>query len=142
VSSATDMSTPERLSVGAKVALAVEVLGSYARARRRLQRSGLREAVAAQRATASTGGDIPDPVASGRRLGRVVRRTLAVVPADTRCLAQSLTLTRMLSRRGIESRLVIGVRPGERFAAHAWVEHEGVALLPPGADRFEELLKL
>jgi hypothetical protein len=136
-----DMATPARLSLGEKAVLGLEVLTAYAGGRWRLRRLGLREAVAAQRAVEPQPTGIVDAVASGRRLGRIVRRTLSVVPADTRCLAQSLTLTRMLARRGIESRLVIGVMPGERFAAHAWVEHEGVPLLPPGG-RFEELVTL
>jgi transglutaminase-like putative cysteine protease len=139
--SARDMTTAAPLTVGTKAALAAEVLSSYASARWRLRRSGLRDTVAALRAVEHPRPAPPDAVASGRRLGRVVRRTLGVVPADTRCLAQSLTLTRMLAARGIDSRLVIGVRPGERFAAHAWVEHDGKPLLPPGGE-FEELVTL
>jgi hypothetical protein len=46
---------------------------------------------------------------------------------------RSLVLTALLSRRGIASTLVIGVRPGGEFGAHAWVEHEGAPLLPSGA---------
>jgi hypothetical protein len=64
------------------------------------------------------------------------------MPADSRCLMRSLVLTRLLARRGIESRLVISVRPGERFAAHAWVEHDGVALLPADAPQSERLVTL
>ena len=142
-----DLSSPPRRSLSEKIALGFEVLTSYALARWRLQRSGLPGAIAALRAVeprragpAHAGAD--DPVHSGRRLGRVVRRTLAVLPSDTRCLAQSLTLTRMLASRGVESELVIGVRPGERFAAHAWVEYEGIPLLPRGTDQFEELVTL
>jgi hypothetical protein len=55
---------------------------------------------------------------------------------------QSLVLTRLLARRGIETRLVIAVRPGERFAAHAWIEHDEVPLLPAIAPGFEELVAL
>jgi hypothetical protein len=125
------------------IALAAEVVASYVRATRTLRRSGLREAIADLRAVEAPRLDTPaDPIAGGRRLGRAVSRTLALLPGDTRCLTQSLVLTRLLARRGVESQLVIGVRPGERFAAHAWVEHEGVALLPPGADHFEELVTL
>lgn len=137
-----DMATAARLSTREKALLGAEVLDSYARGRWKLKRTGLRDAVAAQRAVTRQPTAIDDAVASGRRLGRIVRKALSVVPADTRCLAQSLTLTRMLARRGIESRLVIGVRPGERFAAHAWVECDGRPLLPPGAGEYEELLTL
>jgi transglutaminase superfamily protein len=137
------MSAPEPLPVATKLALGFEVARAYVRARRSLRRSGLRGAVADLRtAGGTTARAVPDAVPTGFRLGRAVARTLAVLPGDTRCLAQSLVLTHMLARRGIDSRLVIGVRPGERFAAHAWVEHDGVALLPAGRDDFQEIVTL
>lgn len=142
MSGARDLSAVAPLPAGAKAALAAEVLSSYARARWRLRRDGLRATVAALRTVERRRPGGTDALASSRRLARVVRRTLGVLPADTRCLAQSLTLTRMLASRGIDSTLVIGVRPGERFAAHAWVVHAGIPLLPPGASDFEELLTL
>ena len=67
-----------------------------------------------------------------RRLGKVVGRTLGVLPTDSRCLIQSLVLVRILARRAIPSKLVIGVRRSSEFQAHAWVEHEGQAILPAG----------
>jgi hypothetical protein len=134
VTRARDVPAPARLAPVAKVRLAGEIVSSYARARWRLNRSGLRAAIAEQRAVA--------PRHDGALDGVAVGRGLALLPADTRCLAQSLTLTRLLAARGVDSRLVIGVQPGERFAAHAWVEHDGVPLLPPGADQFEELVTL
>jgi hypothetical protein len=42
----------------------------------------------------------------------------------------SLVLLRMLARRGVVCRLIIGVQPGEQLKAHAWIEHEGLPLLP------------
>jgi hypothetical protein len=36
----------------------------------------------------------------------------------------------MLARRGIDSTFVLGVRANPSFGAHAWVERNGVALLP------------
>jgi hypothetical protein len=77
-----------------------------------------------------------------RRLGRAVSRTLALVPGDTRCLAQSLVLTRMLAERGIPARLVIGARAGPDFLAHAWVECGGHAVLTPGDGSFARLVEL
>lgn len=65
------------------------------------------------------------------RLGNAVERNLNHLPGDTRCLTRSLVLVRMLARRRIESTLVIGVRPAPSFAAHAWVELGGQALLSP-----------
>jgi hypothetical protein len=51
-------------------------------------------------------------------------------------------LTRLLARRGVDTQLVIAVRPGERFAAHAWIEHADEALLPAGEPHFEQLVTL
>jgi hypothetical protein len=130
------------LSPAAKAALGVEVVAAYVRARRSLRRAGLRDALTELRAADAPAAPAGDPVATGRRLGRIVGRTLGALPADGRCLSQSLVLTRLLAARGVESQLVIAVQPGEAFAAHAWVQHDGVALLPPGTERFEELVTL
>jgi hypothetical protein len=131
-----------QLAIGRKLALACEIAASYARARVNLRRGGIRGALAALRAVPPSAGGAGDPVQTGRRLGRAVARTLAVLPADSRCLMRSLVLTELLARRGIDSRLVIAVRPGEQFAAHAWIEHDGTPLLPPEAQQFEELVTL
>jgi Transglutaminase-like superfamily len=70
----------------------------------------------------------------GSRLAWIVSRVLSLLPADSRCLIRSVTLSTMLARRGIPSRVVIGVRAGPDFAAHAWVEHRGDPLLPTDDD--------
>jgi hypothetical protein len=45
------------------------------------------------------------------------------------CLEQSLVLWYLLQEKSIPARLRIGVRKsGEALEAHAWVEHDGVAL--------------
>ena len=50
------------------------------------------------------------------------------------CLAESLALWWLLGREGIASDLRVGIRKdGEKFEAHAWVEHEGKALNEPEA---------
>ena len=125
-----------------KPRLAAEVAVTYVRARWRLRRAGLRAALEELRSPSAGARPPSDGLATGRRLARVVVRTLAVVPADSRCLMRSLVLTGMLARRGIETHLVIAVRPGDRFAAHAWVEHGDVALLPADAPSFEKLVTL
>ncbi|MBV9212634.1 MAG: lasso peptide biosynthesis B2 protein [Actinobacteria bacterium] len=135
------------LPAGKKLALAGEVAASYAVARWLLRRRGLRSSLELLRRPAASAGDggppgAADEVGAGRRLGRATTRTLAVLPADSSCLMSSLVLTRLLARRGISSRLVIAVEPGERFGAHAWVEHDGAALLSPGGDSFEQLVTL
>jgi hypothetical protein len=46
-----------------------------------------------------------------------------------KCLVRSLTLSRVLARRGVASAVQIGVRPGAReLRAHAWVEWNGRVL--------------
>ena len=48
------------------------------------------------------------------------------------CLVKSLTLWWLLGRQGITSQLRVGVRKeDEQFEAHAWVEHEGIAVNEP-----------
>jgi hypothetical protein len=118
-----------------------EILATYVQVRWTLRREDLRGALDSLRGHAAA-GTTGNQVRTGRRLGRAVGRTLALLPVDSRCLMQSLVLTRLLARRGIDTRLVIAVRPGERFAAHAWIEHDNVALLPAIAPAFEQLVTL
>jgi hypothetical protein len=121
--------------------LVAEIITTYIRVRRALRRWGLPGTLEYLRAApaAAPGGD---PVATGRRLGRAVVRTLTPLPADSRCLMRSLVLTGLLAQRGIDTRLVIAVRAGDQFAAHAWIEHGDAPLLPAGAPAFEQLVKL
>lgn len=118
------------LSRLAKAALALEILATYARARWLLLRDDLpaalrqlRGATGADRATATY--DF-----TAVRLSHAVTRILSALPMDAKCLVRSLVLTAVLARRGIASTVVIGVRPGDDFAAHAWVETGGRAVLP------------
>jgi hypothetical protein len=127
-----------RLRVEHKVGLALEIIWAYVRVRRELRRATLPEALERLRAPGSRAAS-PEEIA---RLGRAVRRTLRLLPTDTRCLSQSLVLTALLARRGIPSTLVIGVSPGESFGAHAWVENQGVPLSPPFEAEFQRLVEL
>ena len=127
---------------GQKLALAAEIVVAYGRTRWSLRRSDLRGALADLRAPGATPARDVDSTRTGLRLGRAVVRTLALLPTDSRCLMRSLVLTNLLARRGIESRLVLGVRPGEGFAAHAWVEHGSAPLLDPGENEFQRLAAL
>ena len=131
--STSALASADRLGLAERASLAVEIAAAYVRARWVLRRRGLRPALADLRSVGRRPGpgDPAEAVAVGRRLGRAVRRTLSVLPADSRCLSSSLVLTRLLAARGIDSQLVISVHPGETFGAHAWLEHEGAALLPP-----------
>jgi hypothetical protein len=133
----------ESLQQFARLRLGVEILVAYAQARRALRREPIATVVAGLRARA------PRPVeacgatrAQALRLGRAVSRLLRYVPGDTRCLARSLVLTRLLARRGIGAILVIGARPEPSFLAHAWVEHAGDPVLDPGDGSFGRLVEL
>lgn len=115
-----------------RVRLAVEVVRTAAVIRRRLKASDdVRDVLVdvrdAPRAV-SRPWSPEDPV----RLAVATRRTLALLPGDSRCLVQSLTLSAMLGRRGIRSMLVLGTRsPSTSGLAHAWVEDtSGRPLLP------------
>jgi Transglutaminase-like superfamily len=132
------MAAPASLSPARKVALAAEILRSYARVRLTLRRCDLQSALVALRKPDSHVRD----GAGAERLGRAVARTLRLLPTDSRCLMQSLVLTDVLARRGTSSSLVIGVTPGPEFAAHAWVEADGRPLLPALEDVYERLVEL
>jgi hypothetical protein len=135
------MSEDQRLRLRRKLALAIEVVASYVRARWLLRRHPLPFVLDELRRT-SPGDHAHAPVASDERLARAVQRTLGPLPADTRCLMQSLVLTRLLARRGRQAKLVIGVSPAGMFTAHAWVEREGVPLLPADDKEFSRLVEL
>jgi hypothetical protein len=136
----------ERLSHVERLRLAAEILAAYVRARRELRRAPIADVVASLRSrpqsAPASGGDALAMPAEARRLGRAVTRLLALVPGDTRCLARSLVLTRLLARRGIPAKLVIGARAKPEFLAHAWVEHAGDPVLAPGDGSFGRLVEL
>jgi hypothetical protein len=139
-------SDPERrLTPAAKALLGAEVLGTYARVRRLLRRHDLPAVVAAIEAKApavAPASRRSAPFRVGVRLARSSSRCLAALPTDSRCLTRSLVLMALLARRGVASKLVIGVRPGDDFAAHAWLERDGRPLLPPGGETYARLLEL
>lgn len=151
---ATELALAERATVrdalskpftpGEKLRLALEIVGVYVKVRIWLLRRelpGVLEAVrSADRPVAEDVGLVQQ--ATGYRLGRVVGRTLSKLPADSRCLVRSLVLSRLLARRGIPASLVIGVKLDPEFAAHAWVESGGMALLPAGETEYGRLLEL
>jgi hypothetical protein len=113
----------------AKAALAIEILATYVRARWLLLRCDLPATLGRLR----SGEDTARPTTydfTAVRLSHAVTRILSALPMDAKCLVRSLVLTAVLARRGIASTVVIGVRPGDGFAAHAWVETGGRAILP------------
>jgi hypothetical protein len=135
---------PTRLSALARAGLAGEIVVTYVGARRELRRAPIEAVLARLRADPSLPppADAAEGLEEARRLGWVVARTLRLLPGDTRCLTRSLVLTRLLARRGIAAKLVIGARPGPEFLAHAWVECDGEAVLSAGNGRFSRLVEL
>jgi hypothetical protein len=132
---------PDRRSVAQKAALATEIVVLYTRARRLLRGDDIRRALQDLRDEPLLTGE-PLSVVAARRLAGAVTKTLRVIPLDTRCLIQSLVLSAALARRSTPTRLVIAVRPGEEFVAHAWVELDGLPLLPTGEPEFQRLAEL
>lgn len=123
--------------------LAAEIVAAYLRARRELRRAPITTVVKRLRAQGSPlAVEDPDGLREARRLGRAVVKTLTFLPGDTRCLRRSLVLVQLLARRGIASQLVIGTRTDPDFLAHAWVEHDGEPVLPPGDGSFGRLVAL
>ncbi len=136
---------PRPLGALERMRLATEIVAAYIHARRELRRAPIASAVAALRVESP----LPPPTSGAgatldeaRRLGRAVARTLRMVPGDTRCLARSLVLTRLLAKRGIPAKLVIGARAAPSFLAHAWVEYEGQPVLSHGDGSFGRLVEL
>jgi hypothetical protein len=120
-----------------------EIVAAYVQARRELRRAPIDAVLAALRS------ESPPPalqtaatLQEARSLGWIVVRTLKLIPGDTRCLARSLVLTRLLARRGIPSKLVIGAQPAPDFRAHAWVECDGEPVLSPGDEGLGRLVEL
>ena len=68
-------------------------------------------------------------LARARVIARLVQAAANRNPFRPNCLARSIVLAGLLRRQGLAAELRIGVaKPGGSFAAHAWVEHDGVAL--------------
>ena len=77
-----------------------------------------------------------------QRLVRFVAVAYDVLPFPATCLRQSLVLHGLLERRGVSSRLCLGVvRSGAAIDAHAWIECDGVTV-DAAAERFSQLRAL
>lgn len=122
-----------RLTTSERGRLAAEIFGSYAVIRWRLLSTGFVATMASAREERLPAhGSAELGLADAQRLAHRVQRALGTLPFDSRCLIRSLVLTRLLSRRGVHAPLVIGVSERRDFVAHAWVELDGVPLLPSG----------
>jgi transglutaminase superfamily protein len=135
-----------RRSPRERAGLAFEIVAAYLQARRELRRAPIASVIETLRAESPPPETAPTRAAAqleeARRLGWVVARTLKLMPGDTRCLARSLVLTRLLARRGISAKLVIGAQAAPNFLAHAWVECDGQPVLSPGDGSLGRLVEL
>jgi hypothetical protein len=130
---------PERLAAAGslswldRIRLTQEISAAHRRVRRAQSKTDdVREVLLEVRdgPLAAAGPPAPPEVAS--RLGYAVSRAMPRLPADSRCLAQSLVLCDLLARRGLTGKLIIGVKGDSEFGAHAWVELDGTPMLEPG----------
>ena len=138
-----DAARARPLRAAERVALGAEIVRDYVRVRLLLRRRNLPDTLAQLRADPGAGNPPAGDLArTALRLGRAVRRVLALLPADSRCLMQSLVLTRMLARRGIHSELVLAAGTDHGFEAHAWLECSGRAVLPPAGPELGRLVEL
>jgi hypothetical protein len=126
----------------ARVRLVGEILAAYAPLAPLVRSDDLEAMVARARRSEPrpTALSEPDARRVAVRLGRITDRVLTALPTDDRCLIRSLVVLRLLHRRGIPARLVVGVRDDRGFGAHAWVEHRGLPVLPAGG--FQRLVEL
>src|SRR5690349_14778749 len=126
---------PEQMRLRLRLRLIAEIWALYLPLLVRLRRRGINTVLAAARSTRGARIEVPEAERQqlAVRLGHIVGNVLDWVPFDNRCLIRSVVLVRVLARRSIDdATLVIGVRTDGGFAAHAWVEREGEALLPVG----------
>lgn len=138
---AVELPVGRRATPAQRIGLGFEILGLYLRARWGLWRSDLPRTLLVMRGRRPSLAPVAPP-ATWPRLAAAVGRTLEPIPADSRCLVRSLVLTGILARRGVDARLVVGVRMEPTFAAHAWVEHDGISLLPTGEPEYARLVEL
>lgn len=112
-----ELSGSERVAV-------FEAVGMLSLVRLRLRAFGSRRAK--RWATVSSPRGHPSGGLDTARLADLVEKVSRVVPWNPNCLDRSVSLQRMLARRGVASDLLIGVRRRNDFEFHAWVEIDGV----------------
>jgi hypothetical protein len=117
--------------------LVLEILATYCVVRWQLRGNDVRRVIRTAAAPARATDEL-----AGLRLGYAVSQVLRLLPTESACLMRSLVLMRLLSRRGLACSVVLGVSAGSEFAAHAWVEHGGRALLPTYDRVFTRLVEL
>lgn len=124
-----------------RISLTIEIVVTFVLVRLTMREPDIRRTLVRLR----EGGDTPateSDIQVAVSLAHAVDRVLALVPRRSRCLVQSLVLTKLLARRGISSSLVIAVAPGPQLEAHAWVESGHVPLLRPATPEQGQLVRL
>lgn len=82
---------------------------------------------------------IAKPARDPEELASAVRIAARHIPRAT-CLTQAIALYVMLERRGITSRVVVGVaQRNGRLAAHAWVDTDGTVLIGGDTTSYHQL---
>jgi hypothetical protein len=125
-----------------RLRLGSEVVGTYARTRWLLRRTDLPAALRALRSRPRKPREDREPHDEALALARAAYRAMSALPADTRCLTRSLVVASMLERRGIEAKVVLAAHNRGGFAAHAWVEVEGRALVGDAGEPYQRLAEL
>ncbi|MFZ9043033.1 MAG: lasso peptide biosynthesis B2 protein [Ilumatobacteraceae bacterium] len=64
-------------------------------------------------------------IRSARRIGRIVTRVARTLPWKPTCLRQSLATRTMLTRRGVDGTIHLGIADVATMDAHAWVTVDG-----------------
>ena len=124
----------------ANVRLGAEIAWTTLRVRRLVHRNDLPTAL--ERCRAAVPRPAPEPSRDEVvRISRAVRRTMGLLPGDSRGLVASLVLIAVLARRGVDASLVVG-RPRNGLGAHAWVEVHGLPAFPAAKDKFAQLAAL
>lgn len=131
--------SPRLARLGVKAALTVEILATFVVVRLTMREPDIRTTLERLR---EGGNAPPGDLETAFFLASAVHRVLAFVPRRSRCLVQSLVLTKLLARRGIASSLVIAVAPGPQLEAHAWVESGQTPLLRPATPEQAQLVRL
>jgi Transglutaminase-like superfamily len=134
----------KRVPLRQRISLGVEIFFAYLSARRSVKRDGLTRTLSELRSSTAnpeTGLTRAENRYVAYRMGRVVEKVLRAVP-DARCLTRSVVLVGLLAKRGLPSSLVIGVARTPEFAAHAWVEYDGIPVLPTLEPKYSRLTEL
>jgi hypothetical protein len=85
---------------------------------------------------APVSGQARQDLPAAQAVARVVQGAARWSPLAVDCLPRALVLCRSLARQGLGAQLHLGVTKSDGgFAAHAWVEHAGVALAEPEPPR-------